>query len=341
MKRLARILATALLPIGCGGLGPSEFPERPMALRWFDPEVQRGRTEMIQKEVKLPSNAPQGMPSIDDFKRYMGQALGVDTTDKEDSFTARRERRYPGRLALVSARSESVEELPALPGAIPRAWSPDGERLLFSQLADGFRQLVVLTRESRETHPLTRGPNVHADGCFGPGGRYVMVSTGVVDGLPESRLVMTAPGGTRAKDYTSGPSDYGPACAPDGSAVVWVSVTDRGRDVLMSRSPALDGEVRQLGPGRDPAFSPDSQWIVYTARVGRRWALYRIRPDGSGRRPVGTGRFDEYQPSFSPDGGLIVYVSDTGLEQRIHVRRFDGTGDRVLFTTGGGSDPVW
>jgi TolB protein len=163
----------------------------------------------------------------------------------------------------------------------------------------------------------------------------------VKGGLPESRLLITEPGGRGAKGYTSGPSDYAPACAPDGSAVVWVSVTDDGRDVMMSRTPALNGEVRRLGPGRDPAFSPDSEWIVYTTPVGRRWDLHRIRADGSGRRSLGGSIFDDVQPSFSPDGRLVIYVSDDGLEQRIHVRRFDGTGDRVLFTDGGGSDPIW
>lgn len=339
--RLVQVLAIALLPIGCGGLSASELPERAIALRWFDAETLRGRTEMIERYFGGPAKSPRGMPDIDDFKKYMGRLLGAEVAPEEGSLLERVERAYPGRMSFGYARSGKVEELALTPGAVPRSWSPDGKRLLFTQLVHGFRQLFALTRGSRETHPVTHGPGVHPDGCFGPDRRLVIVSTTVKDGRALSRLVITSPGGTRAKGYTSGPSDYAPACAPDGSAVVWVSVTDRGRDVLMSRTPALDGEVRRLGPGRDPAFSPDSQWIVYTARVGRRWALHRIRADGSGRRPIGTGNFNEYQPSFSPDGRLVVYISDNGLDQRFHVRRFDGTGDRVLFTEGGGSDPVW
>jgi Tol biopolymer transport system component len=75
--------------------------------------------------------------------------------------------------------------------------------------------------------------------------------------------------------------------------------------------------------------------------VGRQWKLYRIRPDGSGRKAVGRGVLDERHPSFSPDGRLVVYVSDDGIRKRIYLRRFDGTGDRVLLESGGGHDPVW
>jgi len=341
VKALVGVVATALLPLGCGGVAISELPERAITLSWFDTATLRGRSEMVEAEYGMERETPQDMPSVGDFKQYLGQVLGVESAAEEGGLDARLARRYPGRMAFGEPRTGRIERLALLPGTLPRAWSPDGKRLLFSQLVAGFRQLFILTHEGREIQRLTRGPDVHADGCFGPDGRFVLVSSTVKDGRPQSRLVITAPGGTRATAYTPGPSDYAPACAPDGSAVVWVTVTDRGRDMMLSRSPALDGEVRRLGPGRDPSFSADSEWIVYTAPVARRWGLHRIRADGSGRRPIGTGKFNEVQPSFSPDGRFVVYVSDNGIDQRFHVRRFDGTGDRILFTDGGGTDPVW
>jgi len=135
--------------------------------------------------------------------------------------------------------------------------------------------------------------------------------------------------------------EHSPACAPDGRAVAWVAMDKRGGDFLMARMPVLGGEPRRIGPGREPAFSPDGEWIVYNAPVHRGWKLYRIRPDGSGRKAIGRGVFDELQPSFSPDGRLVVYVSDDGVHKRIYLRRVDGTGDRVLLEAGGGYAPVW
>jgi Tol biopolymer transport system component len=53
------------------------------------------------------------------------------------------------------------------------------------------------------------------------------------------------------------------------------------------------------------------------------------------------GTRNEIQPTFSPDGRLVLYVSDNGYDERIYVRRFDGTGDRILMSSGGGTNPTW
>ncbi|MBW2270119.1 MAG: PD40 domain-containing protein [Deltaproteobacteria bacterium] len=346
--RAARAVALLALLVGCQGLGVhrDELGERRFALHWFDVETQRRRAEMVQDaDPAREKVGPRGTAHIDAFSEYLGRVFGVADPEgeAEGSLHARQSRRFPGRLALVQPRDGHTELLPATPGAMPRAWSPDGQRLLFSQLVGRFQQLFVYDLGTRTLHPVTHGPQVHPDGCFGPQERLVLVSVGVEEGgLPYSRLELTEPGGTRPGKYTEGPSDFEAACARDGSAVAWVRVDEHGRDQLMTRSPALDGPLRRLGPGRFPAFSPDSEWIVYSRldRAGR-WALQRIRADGSGRRPVGAGTRNEIHPTFSPDGRLVLYVSDNGYDERIYVRRFDGTGDRILMSSGGGTDPVW
>jgi Tol biopolymer transport system component len=243
---------------------------------------------------------------------------------------------------LLDPRTQRVNEVRAArPDAIPRAWSPDGERLMFTQLVGEYRQMFEFDRTTGEVRQLTRGRGVHPDGCYGPEGRFVLVRAEVKRGRAVSRIQLTEPGGIRPRAISEGPMDFSPACAPDGRAIAWVGLDERGRDSLIVRMPALGGEPRRIGPGRDPAFSPDGEWIVYSAQVRREWKLYRIRPDGSGRKAIGRGVFDELQPSFSPDGRLVVYVSDDGLHKRIYLRRFDGTGDRVLLESGGGHAPIW
>ena len=110
---------------------------------------------------------------------------------------------------------------------------------------------------------------------------------------------------------------------------------------LVSRTPLIDGEVRVLVPGREPDFSRDGRWIVYSAPAGDSWELYRIRSDGSGRAPVGREVLDEHQPALSPDGRLVVYVSETDHRASLYLRRFDGTGDRILFQDGDATFPTW
>jgi hypothetical protein len=162
----------------------------------------------------------------------------------------------------------------------------------------------------------------------------------VVNNHPIAMIELTGPGGVGRELVSAGPGDYSIACAPDGSAIAWVS-QDRRTDRIMVRSPVVDGENRVLGPGRYPAFSPDSEWMVYSQKIGEHWVLYRVRPDGSGRKRIGSGGLDEIQGEFAPGGRLILYVGDDGYNQNLYLVRFDGSGDRVLFGDGGAQNPIW
>jgi len=329
--------AVLLLALGCQGIPEREIPERTIALRWWDTDTEQRRVERIA-EQSPDTQSPRlaGVARVDDFVAYLQQLTGVVEAGDESFESA-----FPGRLALLDPRSERVEPVPGVPaGALPRARSPDGERLMFSQLSGRFRQLFEVELTTGQTRMLTYGPGVHADGCFGPEGRYVVAEARIEGERPVSRLWLIGPGVGGPASLSEGPADYAPACAPDGSAIAWAS-SDRNLDRLWSLSPVPGGQPRDLGPGRSPAFSPDSRWIVYTARIKGRWSLYRIRPDGSGRRPIGQGTLDELDPSFSPDGKLVVYVGDDGFRKQLYLRRFDGSGDRLLLGSGGGTDPVW
>ncbi len=332
-------LGLCLGGLACQGLGISrtEIPERVIALAYYDVETARRRAEALAEadDGKKPAGT-YGVARVDDVSRYMGQLFGRGEGQGEIA------RRFPSRLALLDPRTQQVSEVRAArPDAVPRAWSPDGERLMFTQLVDEYRQMFEFDRTSGDVRQLTRGRGVHPDGCYGPEGRFVLVRAEVKRGRAVSQIQLTEPGGIRPRAISEGPTDFSPACAPDGRAVVWVSLDERGRDVLIARMPVLGGEPQILGPGRDPAFSPDGEWIVYSAPVRRGWKLYRIRPDGSGRNAIGRGVLDEMEPSFSPGGRLVVYVSHDGVNKNIYLRRFDGTGDRVLLESGGGYAPVW
>jgi hypothetical protein len=102
-----------------------------------------------------------------------------------------------------------------------------------------------------------------------------------------------------------------------------------------------EAQPRRLGPGREPRFCGDGEWIVYSAPVKRGRKLWRVRPDGTGRAPIGRGVLDEGTPACSPDGTLVTYGVTEEHFDRLYVRRFDGSGDRILYADGGASYPVW
>ena len=193
-------------------------------------------------------------------------------------------------------------------GAVPQDWSADRKRLLYAQDVNGYPQLFEFDTESEEVRPITHGPDVHPEGCYSSNGRFAYMHVAVENDGVVSRIALTDRGGSRPVAISQGPRHHGPTCAPDGSAVVYVATDERGRESLEVISLAEPYAARRLGPGRDPRFSADSRWIVYSAPVGRtsEWRLRRIRPDGSGRKALGRSTLSESRPTLSSDGRLVL-----------------------------------
>jgi TolB protein len=98
-----------------------------------------------------------------------------------------------------------------------------------------------------------------------------------------------------------------------------------------------------IARGKDPAFAPSGDWIVYSAQQRGRWRLWRMRPDGSGKLPLGEGTLDEHEPSVSPDGRFVAFVGQEkdSARERLFVRAFDGRGDRALLEREEATQPTW
>jgi Tol biopolymer transport system component len=237
----------------------------------------------------------------------------------------------------------------ARPGAIPLAWSPARDRLLFAQWDLGTLQLFEVGRDARVVSRLTEGPDHHPQGCYGPDGRLVAVvakrpgstegRTG--SGMLVSQIAALGPG-DGVESISPGPTDGEPACSPDGTAVAYVRILPDAPSEIWVHDFGAEEPPRAIALGREPSFSPDGKWIVYSQAVGKKPALWRIRRDGTGRTRIGRGSVaDGFGPAVSPDGSLVVYESVLDNRYRLFVRRFDGTGDSVLFSDGDGTHAVW
>ena len=339
------------------GVRRAELPAASIAVRYYDPESARRHREDFLAQAP-GAGAPagrEGVARLEDVGRYLGGVLGAGAGGAGALLEARGYRHEPDerspRLALLDPRSGELELLPgARRGSVPLDWSADRRRLLFSQIARGYPQLFEYDRETGEVRPLTREPHAHPGGCYGPGGRLVVATFDATRRPPVQRLEMSQPGGAGFEPLTEGPADAQPACAPDGGAIAYIRGAAGGEGELVVRAPVSDGESRGLGPGRDPRFSSDGAWLVYSASVGTRgrgeggrlWQLRRIQVNGLARTSLGQGALDEREPAFSPDGSLIAYVGiDAQLRRLLYVRRSDGSGDRLLFEDGEALGPVW
>ncbi len=347
-------LVAVLASVGCGSLGgiPADsLPEDPIALHFWTAEQARERAEAAAERAALgpPTGGPRVVGSkanvradMNALGSFLSEALGVEPTNPG----AER-----GRLALYFLRTGDLEIVrSALPGAIPLDWSPDHERLLIAQTQDpeiGDTQVFEWDRAKETLRRVTHAPPRHTQACYGADER--IVTTAVAGRGEETRswIRISQPGGRGPWiDLSEGPADHSPTCSAQGDGVAFARPLERGRSEIRIVEAPFDAPSRRVAPGLHPRFTADGEWIVYTARKGRSFRIARIRPDGSGRAPIGRTRGHEAWPAPSRDGELVVYIAteradEETLRHRLLLRRFDGSGSRVLLLNGEAEYPVW
>jgi Tol biopolymer transport system component len=327
---------------GLGGVQTSELTVEPIAVAWREPDLARRRAEHLASLDPARAEAEH---------EARWSQVGVVPLDQVQTVLQDMTRTTPRpapvnlapRLALLDPRTrEATPVAAARRGSRPQAWSPDRRRLLFSQVEGAYVHLYEYDLDREDVRPVTGGRGAYGRGCYLPDGRVVALQNTIENGNPVSRIVLLGRPGEMPIRLSPGPGDHSPVCAPDGFRVVYVASPTPSRYILYAVDLEGEGErtPQRLGPGREPCFTPDGQ-VVYSARVGGQWQLWRIRTDGTGRARIGRGVLDETQPSVSPDGRHVAYVVEEDFRRFLYLRRLDGSGDRILFRDGDVEFPVW
>lgn len=352
MKRAAALVlaaaaaAAATLPCGCvgSGIGGEELDQPPIAILYWDRKAARERSEAMTG-LRGPNRL--GVARVGD----VGRLLGATTQAAEDL-----DRRFPGHLCLVDPATATVTRVEAAPaGALPLAWSADHRRLLLAaRRGSAGLQLYEYDVEEGDLRRMTTGPLPHGRGSYADAGRLVVLAQLAGD---RYRVELTRTPSQPSRVLFEGPFVDSVRWSPRGDMLALAVIAPdraarRGEATRMlftlspdappqTWPPGEGSMLRPLGRGRDPVFSADGEWIVYSARVGDGWRLRRVRTTGGGRLAVGRGSRDELEPGLSPDGRLVAYVSEENGLHRLFVRRVDGSGDRLLVTDGVVARPTW
>jgi acylaminoacyl-peptidase len=114
--------------------------------------------------------------------------------------------------------------------------------------------------------------------------------------------------------------------------------------LLAGSAPAL-AQDRRLTPADifaleyavDPQVSRDGQWVAYVRQWSdpmsdRRYSnLWLVKSDGSGHRPLTSGKYTDASPRWSPDGKRLLYASNKSGMTQLYVRWMD-TGEAQQLT---------
>jgi Tol biopolymer transport system component len=259
--------------------------------------------ERVQRILKRPSER-RGIRADSTFTPLpppttaVSTAPGAETPHAFGTGTSERQslenlwRAYVDSLATVLGTGlvepDSIAEKVAGGDAYGRSYhlapalSPDGQRILFYSSRGFHNELFVAER--RESGWKTR--------ALVTGAR-----TAELEDLP----------------LLSASADW----APDQKHVVFVA-TKQGRDVLQ----ILDVDKRrirrtietELMSIHNPSYSPDGQWVVFTALAGGVEDLYVVNVESGALVRLTQDAYSERTPRFSPDGNAIIFATDRGPE---------------------------
>jgi len=225
------------------------------------------------------------------------------------------------------------------------AWSPDGERIVFTTERDGNWELYVMDADGSNQRRLTNTPVDEASPAVSPDGEKIAFVFGAYGDDP-SIWVMNADGSGRVR-LASG--DW-PSWSPDSRRIVYTSGAWNDPRISFVNADGSEQRTLDVRGASQPAFSPNGEKIAYVADVGPdkdTWdneEVFVMNPDGSGRaRLTDMPGNDHWPPTWSPDGTRIAFTSDSaGQDGKIQAINTDGSGLTTL-TDGRDYDafPAW
>ncbi len=246
-------------------------------------------------------------------------------------------------LALPESRPFSLPEVRPLVRSpaddMAPAWSPDGRWLAFSsdRLLGGRIYEVWAA-------PVTWGETGPEPGAARP-----VTSLEALEAAadPRAELPYQAiepawdPGGDRIwlvnYDLPAPPAEGEP---PAGQPILNLALAAFADPDVPG---AASFPVPASGDRRQPAWSPDGEWLAFAGRTEGRWEIWIMRADGSGLTRLTYQTGDALWPTWSPDGAWVAFASDRDGDFDLYAVEV-ATGIHVRLTdTEGAFDghPVW
>ncbi|HKR01677.1 MAG TPA: protein kinase [Pyrinomonadaceae bacterium] len=168
-----------------------------------------------------------------------------------------------------------------------------------------------------QARQITSGAVKYYGGTWTPDGKIVYAS----DASGSRDLwIMDQDGGNQKQLTSEVGSNFSPAVSPDGRYIVFVSDRKEARHNIW-RMNIDGGDARQLTAGsydRNPSFSPDGKWVLYTSLGDKHPNLWRVSIDGG--EPVKLTDKYSILPVVSPDSQWIAcYYWDEKPESQLGI----------------------
>lgn len=221
------------------------------------------------------------------------------------------------------------------------AWSPFGDRLLFTSFLRGNPDLYVVPLGGGRPRVLSDRPGVNMGAAWSPDGAKIACTLSL-DGNSEIYLLATDGSILKRLTHAEAFIDSSPAWSPDGSQLAFVS-NRHGSPQIWLMDKDGGGAQRLTFTGnynQEPAFCPrcPSPTIAFTARDERaHFDVFTIDLKSKQLLRLTENQGNNEHPSWAPNGRALAIASSRG---GIFVITADGKTQRQVYK-GAASTPVW